>query len=617
MSFPFDIDIHLNAANIANLTSKKIKIYKPITTLLGPNGAGKTQLLRGLKNSLTNHAANKKVRYISAGRLGPLESYRSNYDGQRGTPNFDRAQYLRPDELSYRHQNETITGDFGTLSERPDVLIKVQERLKTLFNRNIRIDWVGGYLKVYLSRNDINSSEYSSAREASGLLHLVGILTALYDDEVGVVLIDEPEVSLHPQLQAFLFQEINKVAGYPSTVGKKLICIATHSTEFIQLHSVEDLASIIFCEDIYKDPVQVDPNQGEFQNKKIKALLARMGQEHKLALFSARPLLVEGPSDQIICSGLSRLLDLNIEAGGSQILPVIGKGQMPVVTKLMRLIGKTPSVLVDADAFTDSSDLITIFLNDPIANAKAIEWGHKDGNTLGQNIYQAFTSQVQKDWTDLQTLAEQHSYWLNRDTTKEEKLAKQRATFCVLMSLEDFSSINNGMQWQRLKIRLQYLLNLLSSLGCFILTRGTIENYYRYADQLTKEEKPNASVNEIECLVDIAKAENQYQDVIVAIRYAAQTKSINESLAIRDLVLSVLAPALATLSSSTTDASLNSNSKNLLGKRADLFKLSIVNSDKPYIKVEINSKILEPQGFPLLIPKDADPIKAVNEQMGL
>ena len=63
MSFPFDIDIHLNAANIANLTPKKIKIYKPITTLLGPNGAGKTQLLRGLKNSLTNHAANKKVRY--------------------------------------------------------------------------------------------------------------------------------------------------------------------------------------------------------------------------------------------------------------------------------------------------------------------------------------------------------------------------------------------------------------------------------------------------------------------------------------------------------------------------------------------------------------------------
>lgn len=617
MSFPFDIEIHLNAANIANLTPKRIKIYKPITTLLGPNGAGKTQLLRGLKNSLANHRSNKKIRYISAGRLGPLESYRSDYDGQRGNPNFDGAQYLQPYQLNHRHSNETITGDFGTLSDRPDVLIKVQERLKTLFNRNIRIDWEGGYLKVYLSRNDINSSEYSSAREASGLLHLVGILAALYDDEVGIILIDEPEVSLHPQLQAFLFQEMNKVAGHPAITGKKLIFIATHSTEFIQLHSVEDLAAIIFCEDVYKDPVQIDPNQDGFKNKKIRALLARMGQEHKLALFSARPLLVEGPSDQIICSGLSRLLDLNIEAGGSQILPVIGKGQMPVVTKLMRLIGKTPSVLADADAFTDSLDLINIFLESSLANTIAVEKGHSDGLSLSRSIYQAFISKIHENWTDLQALAEQHSYWINRDPTKDERLAKQRAAFCILMGLSDFSSINNGSEWQNLQTRLKFLIDLLSSVGCFILIRGTIENYYLYADQLTKEEKPHASVNEIECLTDVIQAKDQYQDVIAAICYAAQTKSVNESLAIRDLVLSVVAPALATLSSSTTDASLNSSSKNLVGKRADLFKLSVEKQDKLCIKVEISSKILEPQGFPLLIPKDADLIKSVNEQMGL
>ena len=69
-------------------------------------------------------------------------------------------------------------------------------------------------LKVFFARIDSDSSEsYSSAREASGLLHLVSILAALYDDEVGCLLIDEPEVSLHPQLQAFLLEEIKKVAG--------------------------------------------------------------------------------------------------------------------------------------------------------------------------------------------------------------------------------------------------------------------------------------------------------------------------------------------------------------------------------------------------------------------
>ena len=62
------------------------------------------------------------------------------------------------------------------------------------------------------------------------------MLSALYDDEVGCLLIDEPEVSLHPQLQSFLLSEIIKVAGANTEQGKKLIFISTHSTEFTQLN---------------------------------------------------------------------------------------------------------------------------------------------------------------------------------------------------------------------------------------------------------------------------------------------------------------------------------------------------------------------------------------------
>ncbi|WP_236725662.1 ATP-dependent nuclease [Solemya pervernicosa gill symbiont] len=359
MEFPTEISINLSHSNIPNLEPKSIKVYSGITTFVGPDGSGKTSLLRGLKTGISPHVSGKKVRYVSAGRLGPLENYRSDYDGQRGgNPRYEEARYGDKNSMQRRHQNETVTGDFATLSERPDVLIKVQERLRKLFNRDVRVDWNGGYLKIHFARVDIQSNEYSSAREASGLLHLVSILAGLYDDEVGAVLIDEPEVSLHPQIQSFLYQEISKVAGSPDQSGKKLIFVSTHSTEFIHLQSVDDLASVVFCSDVYKAPVQIDPSVGEFRNRKIRALLARMGQEHKLALFCDRPLLVEGPSDQIICSGISRVLDLNTEAAGSQILPVTGKGQMPAVIKLMRLIGKKPSVLADADALADGFYLI-------------------------------------------------------------------------------------------------------------------------------------------------------------------------------------------------------------------------------------------------------------------
>lgn len=134
-------------------------------------------------------------------------------------------------------------------------LIKVQERLSKLFQRNLIIDWDEGQLKILFSRLD-GSSPYSSGREASGLMHLVGILCALYDDDVGALFIDEPEVSLHPQLQSFLLNEILDVAGIPDgDSNKKIIVIATHSTEMLCINKAEDLSSLIFCYDLNQDPI--------------------------------------------------------------------------------------------------------------------------------------------------------------------------------------------------------------------------------------------------------------------------------------------------------------------------------------------------------------------------
>ncbi len=295
MKFPREVLIDLAQEDIQGVDPRKVTIYSGITTFVGPNGSGKTQLMRGLKRAVAELIPGKKVRYVSAGRLGPIESYRSDFDGRRGGVNYDSATYGDQSSMGRRHLTETVLGDMASLSERQDILIKVQERLRKLFNRNLRVDWDGGNLRVFFERIDLAANEYSSAREASGLLHLVAILAALYDDEVSCILIDEPEVSLHQQLQSYLYQEMSKVAGDPDIDGRKLIFLSTHSTEFLQLQSVDDLASIVFCSDMYETPVQIDPDIVEFRSRSITTLLSRIGQEYKLALFCKRPLLVEGP----------------------------------------------------------------------------------------------------------------------------------------------------------------------------------------------------------------------------------------------------------------------------------------------------------------------------------
>ena len=126
MSFPLQLTAQINSAN--GKLNRSFTLNRGLTVLLGPNGSGKTHLLRGLKNSLSQYTNGKRVRFLSAGRMGMLEQFRSDYDGQRGdSPNYDNATYGSKKDASRRHRIETLTGDFQTLAERADILVKIQE----------------------------------------------------------------------------------------------------------------------------------------------------------------------------------------------------------------------------------------------------------------------------------------------------------------------------------------------------------------------------------------------------------------------------------------------------------------------------------------------------------
>ncbi|MEM6804345.1 MAG: AAA family ATPase [Bacteroidota bacterium] len=125
MKFPFDLNLNINTGGITGINIKTITVNSGLTTLIGPNGSGKTQLLRAIKQILdSNEYKNSgRIRYVSSGRLGPLENYRTIDGSRTNIPNYDEAHLGSKHTIERRHQNETVVGDFNTLSVRPDILI--------------------------------------------------------------------------------------------------------------------------------------------------------------------------------------------------------------------------------------------------------------------------------------------------------------------------------------------------------------------------------------------------------------------------------------------------------------------------------------------------------------
>ena len=130
-------------------------------------------------------------------------------------------------------------------------------------------------------------------------------MAALFDEVVEVLLIDEPEVSLHPQLQSYLLREMKSAAKRYN----KTIIISTHSAEMIELNSASELCNFVFFR---KDslPKQISPDTPELNSVKLKEFLLRMSLIYSEGFFAKKVMLIEGSSDMILCRYLCNRLNL-------------------------------------------------------------------------------------------------------------------------------------------------------------------------------------------------------------------------------------------------------------------------------------------------------------------
>ena len=370
----------------------------------------------------------------------------------------------------------------------------------------------------------------------------------------------------------------------------------------IELNSAKDLCSLVFFR---KDtlPKQISPDASELNNNKLKEFLLRMSLIYNEGFFAKKVMLIEGSSDMILCRYLCNRFNLNLDVAGSQIIPVEGKGQFPIITKLFRLIGKDVCVLTDLDGFTDDNNVINLFSVLPEATEIANNHGNGDLQTMIRDIKDKIDKLILVHKADLEAVYQSHPYWINRDLEADENKIVRRSLIAQLFTLDEerISTWPNSGDWRSIKTRITVLYDILEELGCFVLRRGAVESYYAFAPNTTFNGKPSAAVLEISHLDKKTdeQVHEQYDDLIRSLKFAALEKKVDESFAVKKELLSELALVLGVLKKETTEKELLSSIKQAKGSTESLFEYKIINENNRLgVEVHLKSEIIDVNGFP-------------------
>lgn len=449
-------------------TTFHIHAMSHLTWLVGPNGTGKSRFLRALRDHPALAPLNPRL--LTTDRLSGArsnESWTSHWGDQlaQGLPRTSFSHFI-----SGNHRDGTIIGTAALLHERPDLRIRVEATLSQLLNRHIGLDMTDGNLRPTVRYGLTAYPMFSD--ECHGVLELLALLTNIYDSNTKLLLIDEPELNLHPQYQAFVLDEIRRL--------QKRVVVATHSPSFLAIETLSDLEGIICFHSDFTPPSTYVHDA--YRDKDIAEILPRMTEQHRGFFFATLPVFVEGYLDAAIVSHIQRSLGRSMEASGSCLIPSMGKGDAGRYLLLCKALGKRAVFLFDLDALFDRRIRLGA-TNDADLVGRISEAGHGTFDRLAGNLLRTLTSAV----TTVESSAAADaglppqlmplSEFIRSHPGPDHLDSRRIAVLIDCSEHSEFMRLLLGGIADEIRGFLKSLLDHLSSVDIHVLPGGALENY--------------------------------------------------------------------------------------------------------------------------------------------
>jgi hypothetical protein len=322
---------------------ERIKLSKLgwINFFVGPNGSGKSRFCEALKPLLPT------CRLLGTDRLRGME--------KNAGMGFLGEYFAEGYQKSYFSQIKHAGNQFGfgvdtlvLLEERLDLRIRVEATLSHLFDRRIILEWDSGRLIPKAILGESGTAYRLDTEECHGIKELLVMLTHLYNDEHQYLIIDEPELNLHPQYQAYFMQEVRNAAGDPAT-GKKVVILVTHSPFILDFKSSEDVKAVMSF-DINRSIPRDIHDISVAASERISLLVPRLNVHHKQLFFSDNPIFVEGTLDAQMIQMIQECRGVSVSAAGSCVIDAGGNEEVNKYLELCSAFGKKAFFLYDLDS---------------------------------------------------------------------------------------------------------------------------------------------------------------------------------------------------------------------------------------------------------------------------
>lgn len=291
----------------------------PISIIIGRNGSGKSRFLRTLCDVSTAQVSKYQVTYISPERAGTFqnepgsESNIQNVQGWlRNVRHTNQANGFKNASAYFFKQLEMLflrrlENDMGMRTD-PDITFKnVQLSKINQLLHNIELRQSSGPKGIVfcdhsgqeIQPDSISSGESEVVALASEVLYFFETIDFT---KINILALDEPDVHMHPDLQArfcrFLINEIKNVST--EVLDKIFIILATHSTPLICELSRSEFTTI---------GTKYFSNNTVKQNKiseRFQHTLPFFGHPLSQAISSDPLLILEGEDDERVWQQASR-----------------------------------------------------------------------------------------------------------------------------------------------------------------------------------------------------------------------------------------------------------------------------------------------------------------------